>query len=274
MSLHAKSLRTCLALALVTVAACSDSATAPTLVDPAATNLQANADAQRNGFDGRDDDRRDGGQAEVLSRLRVRAATGKTIAEWGALWWKWAFDNPQVLGDLDGTYSALGDVGGPVFFAQGSGGEAVRANVIVPGGQYILLPVATYVWTFFDPCAALACARQIVNRNFINGITSVSVTVDGEDVRNMQAHLVRVDNSNPSFTVDAGPIDEDGYGGILPAVQGGYWLMLEPLPPGMHRVSMSATVPGLDPVTGERLGEFLHLETTLRLQASRRRHGG
>ena len=268
MSLNVKALRTSFAILLVTAAACNDGTTSPTRIDPASTNLQARAEAQHDKYDDRDD----GGQADVLSSRRVRAATGKTIAEWGGLWWKWAFDNPQVLGDIDGTYSALGDVGGPVFFAQGSGGDPVRANVIVPGGQYILLPVATYVWTLFDPCAELACARRIVNRNFINGITSVSVTVDGERVRNMQEHLVRVDNTNPPFTVDAGPIGPDGYGGILPAVQGGYWLMLAPLPPGKHRVSMSATVPNLDGATGELLAGNTYLDAKLRLQSSRGEH--
>ena len=269
MSLHVKALRTTIGLLLVTAAACSDGTTSPQLSDPSLANLDARAGASLD----RNDDRFDGRDADVVSSRRVRAATGKTIAQWGALWWKWAFDNPQVLGDLDGTYSALGDVGGPVFFAQGSGGEPVSANVTVPGGQYILLPVATYIWTFFEPCAELACARTIVNRNFINGRTTVSVTIDGERVRNMEAHLVLVDNDNPPFTVDAGPKDEDGYGGILPAVQGGYWIMLEPLPPGRHRVSMSATVPNFDPETGVFSGEYIHLDADLRLKPSRRGHG-
>ncbi len=268
MSPNLKALRTSFFFLLVTVAACSDGITSPTRIDPATRNLQTRAEDQQDAYTDRDD----GGQIQVLSNQRVRAATGKTIAEWGSLWWKWAFDNPQVLGDTDGTYSALGDVGGPVFFAQGSGGEPTRANVIVPGGQYVLLPVATYIWTFFGTCSELVCARQIVNRNFINGITSVSVTIDGERVQNMQAHLVRVDNGNPPFTVDAGPIGPDGYGGILPAVQGGYWLMLAPLPPGKHRVAMSATAPILDGETGELLSGYLHLDARLRLQSSRGRH--
>lgn len=268
MSPSLKALRTSCAIVLAAVAACSDGATSPTPIDSHSANIEARAEGQQDAYS----DRSDGGDVEVLSNQRVRLRTGKTIAEWGALWWKWAYDNPQVLGDVDGTYSALGDVGGPVFFAEGSVGDPVRANVIVPGGQYILLPVATYLWTFFDPCAELVCARQIVNRNYINGITAVSVTVDGERVENMQAHLVRVDNSNPPFTVDAGPVGPDGYGGILPAVQGGYWLMLAPLRSGTHRVSMSATVPALDGATGEVLGGSIQLDATLRLRASRSGH--
>jgi hypothetical protein len=250
------------AIAMAALAGCTDGATAP------APNPASDADARTTASQDASGDRY-GGDVDVLSNQEVRRRTGKTIAEWGARWWKWAYDNPQVLGDVDGTYAALGNVGGPVFFAEGSGGDPFRASVTVPGGQYILLPVATYLWTFFDPCAEFACAQQIVNHNFIDGITSVSVTIDGERVRNLRAHLVRVEDGSAPFTVDAGPIGEDGYGGILPAVQGGYWLMLAPLRAGEHRVSYSATVPTLDGATGEVLEGSTQLDADLRLRARR-----
>lgn len=208
----------------------------------------------------------------VLTPNEVLAETGRTIAQWGARWWQWAFDHPEILGDTTGEFGHLGDVGGPVFFALGSGGDPVRARYEVPGDQYILLPVATYIWTFFDPCAEVDCARRIVNRNFIADISRVSVEIDGDRVRNMPAHLVRVSANNPLvFKVDAGPIQPDGYGGILDAVQGGYWVMLEPLSPGRHHISMFSTVPDLDPFTGEPLGGSVDLEAELLLRPVRRR---
>ena len=216
-------------------------------------------------------DRDDERGAEVLSNQQVRAATGKTIAQWGAKWWQWAFDHPEVLSDTTGEFGPLGDVGGPVFFALGAGNDPVRAAYDVPGGKFILLPVATYIWTFFDPCADATCAREIVNHNFLDGITYVNVRVDGERVNNLRAHLVRVDENRPLvFKVDAGPIQDDGYGGILNAVQGGYWLMLEPLSAGKHRISMFSTVPILDPVTGELQNGYHDLDAKLELQARRR----
>jgi hypothetical protein len=188
------------------------------------------------------------------------------MAEWGARWWQWAFDHPEVFGDTTGEFAYLGNVGGAVFFAPGSGGDPVRAAVHVPGGQYVLLPVATYLWTFFDPCADVRCAREIINRNFIDGIIEVSASVNGRRVPNMAAHVVRVAKRDPLvFKVDAGPIQPDGYGGIMDAVQGGYWLMLEPLPPGRHQVWFSATVPNQDPFTGDVLDGYIDLDTRLRL---------
>ena len=43
----------------------------------------------------------DGGwrSGPVLSDDEVAAATGKSIEQWGAEWWQWAFNNPDVLGD-------------------------------------------------------------------------------------------------------------------------------------------------------------------------------
>lgn len=208
-----------------------------------------------------------GGGAAVLTNSEVREKTGKTIAQWGARWWQWAFAHPEVLGDTTGEFGHLGDVGGPVFFAEGSGGDPVSLSYEVPGGKFILLPVATYIWTFFDPCARVRCAREIINHNFLDGITYVNVKIDGERVRNVAAYQVRVDEENPLvFKVDAGPIQPDGYGGILRAVQGGYWLMLKPLPPGKHRISMFATVPNIDAVTGELLDGYTDLDAKLKLQ--------
>jgi hypothetical protein len=208
---------------------------------------------------------------DVLSKEQVLRATGKTLAEWGAKWWQWAFEHPEVLSDTTGEFGHLGDVGGPVFFAEGSGGDPLTLRYSVPGGQYILLPVATYIWTLFDPCAEVDCAREIVNHNFLDGITDVSVRIDGHRLRHISEYLVRVPQRNPLFKVDAGPIQPDGYGGIMDAVQGGYWVMLEPLPPGRHEISLSATVPNLDPFTGESLGGYIDLDATLLLRAQPRR---
>ena len=203
----------------------------------------------------------------VLTSDEVLARTGTSIAEWGAEWWQWAFENPAVLGDKTGKLGPLGNVGGPVFFAEGSGGTPVNVKYTVPAGQYILLPVATFIWTFFPPCAEVICATRIINENFIGGITGVSVEIDDVPVPNIASHLVRIDSNTSPFQVDAGPIGSDGYGGILDALQGGYWVMLEPLAPGSHRISMDATVPKLDGFTGEPLGGTDALRAKLRLEA-------
>src|SRR4249920_2907368 len=68
-------------------------------------------------------------RAQVLSNDEIVAATGRSITEWGDAWWKWAFDHPEILGDTTGEFGYLGDVPGRVFFAEGSGGDPVKASV-------------------------------------------------------------------------------------------------------------------------------------------------
>ena len=72
---------------------------------------------------------------KVLSSDDVLERTGKTIDEWGAAWWQWAFVTPGVLGDTTGQFGPQGDVGGPVFFAEGSGGGAVTLEYEAPAGH-------------------------------------------------------------------------------------------------------------------------------------------
>lgn len=206
-------------------------------------------------------------QAAVLSSAEVLTKTGKSIDAWGAAWWQWAFTHPEVLSDTTGASGGLGDVGGPVFFAEGSGGGAVTLDYRVPGNQFVLLPLATYIWTLFDPCADTDCAADIVNA-FVSGTTGAYATIDGVPVTGFASHVVTVDKATPFvFQVDAGPIGPDGYGGILDAVQGGIWLMLDPLGPGLHTLTFGAIVPLIDPLTGDVLDDFVDLQTTLRLLA-------
>jgi len=211
----------------------------------------------------------------VLSNWEVVALTGRSITEWGNAWWRFGFENPDFLADTTGEFSELGNVRGPVFFAQGSGGALVRARVDVPRGEHLLLPIATYIWTFFDPCAEVRCTREIINENFNKEIRDVFLKIDGKPVRNLLSHLVWVERHNPAvFLVDAGPIQPDGYGGILPALQGGYWVMLEPLAPGQHSVAFGATVPDLDPFTGEPTGGTVRLFTNLTVRVPACRQPG
>jgi PEP-CTERM motif len=205
--------------------------------------------------------------AGVLSTSDVLAKTGQSIDAWGAAWWQNAFVHPELLGDATGEFGYLGNVGGPVFFAEGSGGGTVSLSYAVPNDQFILLPVATYIWTFFDPCASVDCAAAIVN-SFVSGIRAPFASVDGVPVLDLASHLVTVDTNAPLvFQVDAGPIDSTGYGGILDAVQGGLWLMLDPLSSGVHTSTFGATVPSIDPNTGAVLEGSIDLATNLQLTA-------
>jgi hypothetical protein len=88
----------------------------------------------------------------------------------------------------------------------------------------------------------IAAAKQNLYA-FVSGITEVAVTIDGRPVPNVQDHLL----FSPTFTL-ALPSD-NLYGapaGEYPAVTGGYFLILHPLPSGAHTITASDAVPSQD----------------------------
>src|SRR5207247_2621893 len=77
------------------------------------------------------------------------AVAGKTLGEWSAVWWKWAYaipanDNPLLA--LSGQKSKFGDVG-PVFFLAGlfNASGSVTCMVTIPANEYIFFPMAYLV---------------------------------------------------------------------------------------------------------------------------------
>jgi len=174
---------------------------------------------------------------------------GKTIGEWTAEWWRaavGAVDFPfPANGDGPG---ALGDVGGPVFFAVASPGPgATTYTYEVPRGEYVLLPLYTYAWLSqhrTDPCSTFLCARALADR-FTRVATPLSVRVDGASVRWLFAHY----EATPRTFFATAPVDgwwaggDPTFAGLWFGAASGYWLMLEPLRPGTHVLSIAVKAP-------------------------------
>lgn len=186
-------------------------------------------------------------QVRVLpSDVRV---AGRTIGQWTGLWWRAALmasDSPFPTGGSQP--GALGDVGGPVFFAVASPGPgSTTYSYSVPRDQYVLLPLYTYSWavqTMQDPCGSYRCARALTNR-FVAATKSLSVRIDGDPV----PQLFRHDAVTPEFFTARVPVDgwwaagDAEFSGLWYGVSSGYWLMLAPLSPGRHVLSIAVEAP-------------------------------
>ena len=175
---------------------------------------------------------------------------GKTIGQWTGEWWRTAIESVDFPFPTGGSYpGALGDTGGPVFFAVVSPGPgSTTFTYDVPAKKYILLPLYTYTWMSHspgDPCSDYACAIALSNQ-FTYATTSLSVVIDGKRV---PAHkLFRHYERTPR--IYHATVPPDGWWIILPTdvgdwfgVASGYWLMLEPLSAGTHTLSVSVTAP-------------------------------
>jgi hypothetical protein len=188
-------------------------------------------------------------EAEVLPPDAVVA--GRSIGEWTGAWWQAALeavDFPFAAGGIQP--GALGDVGGPVFFAVASPPPADTPTTYLytlPRNQYVLMPLYTYTWVVQqpdDPCSDFECARALANR-FVRATMQLSVTVDGRPVRNLFRHHATTPRPyNATVPTDGWFAAPDGqYAGLWYGAASGYWLMLEPLDPGMHVVKVSVTAP-------------------------------
>ena len=168
---------------------------------------------------------------------------GRTVGEWSAEWWKWLFSFPVGAGpatDTNGELGNLGNVGGPVFFVNASGGDPLTLSADVPEGQYLLFPVLS-VFVYLSEAGNDEAAARALAESLFSNFTNLHVTIDGVPVANPYLY----DESSPVFDVIIPP-DGIDVAGTYSSLSRGYWLMLAPLSRGQHTLSFGGTIDGLD----------------------------
>ncbi len=180
---------------------------------------------------------------------------GQSYAEWGAAWWQWIFSLPATTpvhpllatGAVDCSYGQQGQV----WFLAGTlaPGSTVRSCVI-PTGTRLFFPVFN-AWAdnvaepdpftveeLMERAASFAAAKEL------------HVTIDGVPVKDPFAYraayapftysVPSTDNLLQWFGADVPGIDWPSTV-ISPAASDGYWLMLQPLSPGIHTINFGGT---------------------------------
>jgi len=196
---------------------------------------------------------------------------GKTLGDWSAVWWKWAFaipanDNPLL--DPTGEKSKFGDVG-PVFFLAGtfnpSGSATVTRTVTIPGNKFVFFPLVNFVNdNVGNGCSApssIPCAnRQNIDAlkapfdgpHGIPAVTALHASIDGHSIGDLFSHR----ESSPVFSYTLQLTDNlqeisnqipttlDFSGTVFPVVADGFYLMLRPLPIGQHVINFGGVLSG------------------------------
>ena len=217
---------------------------------------------------------------------------GKSYAAWIAAWWKWALEteaSDHPLLDPDPTPScAAGDQPSRVRFLGGTftGGEPfppVRTCTI-PSGTALFFPILPAVWAS-TPATACSSADTWYNTtpgdegydDFLDDIVDkagdapenalLTLEVDGKSAKNLVSlYLV----SNVFFDVD---LPNDNIFDVLfgidcpaivvsPNVGWGYYVFLNPLPPGLHTIqwTANATLPILPGPLRQKVTYLLTVE--------------
>jgi len=193
---------------------------------------------------------------------------GLTYSEWGARWWQWVLQIPAATNpnlDATGADCAEGQ-SGEVWFLAGSFGtlpSPIDRHCTVPTGTSLLVPVLNQA----DGAALLDCAGpppfDVPCANFtFNGKVGLdalreeakvsqdnpkllTISLDGAAISDIPAY--RFQSPVFSFTLTTGNaisylLNAFGFGGTqppgtyTPAVSDGYWIMFNPLSPGLHTI--------------------------------------
>ncbi|MBB5507785.1 hypothetical protein [Paraburkholderia atlantica] len=188
---------------------------------------------------------------------------GKTYAQWEASFWQWALalplgPLPHPFNDCTNRPISAGQTGNVWYWSAPDLPDQIcnqSANVI-PAGTAIFLTTLDVEASSLDPepfYAATAAGQRAIAHQFANYIQNVFVSVDDVPIANVSAYRTMTDQF-PFTAPTPWVFDPTGTGGNGTAVGDGYFLLLEPLSAGSHKIHyggnihIPAGVLGPDPV--------------------------
>lgn len=186
------------------------------------------------------------------------SAHGKSLGEWHAAWWQWAFSFPastHPLNPASGATCATGQQG-HVWFLGGvvNAGGTLTRDCVVPSGTALVVAVANVECSTLesppfngtDEASLRACAAGVVDPTSELFINDLSASLDGDTI-NVAAYRApsplfafSVPNTNDNILF-CSPSPCSGTSGN--AVADGYVLVLHPLSVGTHTLHLGGTFP-------------------------------
>lgn len=155
-------------------------------------------------------------------------------------WWQWAasFDyEKSPVADRTGELCAAGQ-DGPVWFLAGVYGSApVKRSCEVPAGKWLFFPIVNFV-VFPSGERTATCEHMIAEAQAsTDDPLDLAVFVDGAPVENLTQHR--------QASVECFNLGEVTGSEIFPSASDGYYVMLQPLPPGKHEIRWGGVLPTL-----------------------------
>jgi hypothetical protein len=213
---------------------------------------------------------------------------GKTQGEWSGEWWQWAYDHllpdhPILDGTGDPNFDLPGsncDAGqeGPVWFLAGTfGGNATR-KCAIPSGKTLFFPIFNFEYdniplgypgTEEDPIDFTDFDLDEITERCLERVDNpktLLVELDGKTLKNPETYAV--EPTPFIYTVPADPLSLYGgnFAGKVPdpgAVSCGYYVALEPLSKGAHKLRIVAVN------EDEEFGDF-SMEVNYKLQVGKK----
>jgi hypothetical protein len=161
---------------------------------------------------------------------------GVSYAKWTAKWWQWALSisaehNP--VNDTTGKSSSVHQ-SGPVWFLAGTLGGVASRRCTIPLGKAILFPILNHGGTLADS-PNVNSEQELLTFAIkeMDIISDLEVRIDGVKLTGLERYRVR----SPIFDVVL-PQNNlfGGTPGLTRGASDGYWLFLEPLLVGDHKI--------------------------------------
>lgn len=181
---------------------------------------------------------------------------GRSQADYAIAWWQWVMrlpDGVRAYQDLSGAQCALNQEG-PVWFLAGTEGTVrVQRQCAVPADRHLFLPVIALL-AHASPGKPLDCRQAQARVRATNDhLAQAQVLLDGRVIADIGAHRLR---DRGCFDAFKGAQYVERHASYLPAATDGYWLMLAPLPAGLHRLSVKARYDSPGTLQGDLEEEF------------------
>ena len=171
---------------------------------------------------------------------------GETYGEWSALWWKWALEQPTSANPLVDTTGAncMNGQMGHVWFLAGTKETTgpITRTCTIPTGTWLFFPAANSFNAADSGTQSTFAEQQAAAVASFGTPTEVAVTIDGRAVQAIPTYRTLSTEFSlhlPEDNIYAAPAGE-----YKPAAAVGYYLMLNPLSPGDHVVTIHANVGG------------------------------
>ena len=192
----------------------------------------------------------------ALIPAHAALAQSQAYKDLAASWWQWALSIPasvNPLADQTGASCMIGQHGSDWFLAGTFGESTATRDCTLPADVNVFFPVANLV-AFDTPNACGQDSTPIpasiyrdLAASFIDGVAELSVTLDDQPIKGIHRTVSKVfavalpqDNL---FAAACAPFGGLPAGVYSPAVDDGYYVLLNPLAAGSHTLTIHAAHP-------------------------------
>jgi hypothetical protein len=174
----------------------------------------------------------DSADSKVISV--VSAPYNNTYGEWTAKLWEWALSIPIESNPQNDPIGKNCEMlqNGPVWFLAGTTGGFVERNCAIPSGKSILFPIINSECSFVEyPDLKTEEELQKCAKSQVDAVNNLFASIDGVELTDLKKYRI----SSPIFDIN---FPQQNIYGVQPGptkgISDGYWVFLNPLPPGKH----------------------------------------